>query len=74
MGVTSGLWAVRPREVGGILEGDACKKIVVHKPASGRGDFNLLRGVEDKGNRHITNQHLVDTFNDWVEELELTEL
>lgn len=33
------------------------------------GDFNLIRSVEDKSNRRINNQGLVDSFNDWVADL-----
>ena len=38
------------------------------------GDFNLLQMVEDKSNRIINYQGLVDRFNEWVADLALTKL
>jgi hypothetical protein len=43
-------------------------------PVAIEGDFNLLRTVEDKSNRIINDQFLVDKFNEWVADLELVEL
>lgn len=39
------------------------------------GDFNLMRSPEDNSkNQHLINLHFLDTFNNWIADLELLEV